>query len=329
MAEIITRRVPVGISACVYECPVRYNGKAFDALSVLGREKGDFSFTPVCPECMAGLGVPRSPIHLTGEGEAAIAGEAKVRDRSGTDVTADLVAGARACLAALDRAGAVAFIAREASPTCGLYKARVGKRRTEHAGGSGVFGAMLLARPDLFVIPDEGLVNALLWWDWRRRLHAWLWLRDRDLANARDLYDAWHVIKFVVQETNRPQADEIGRSIAALPKNPSPVRLERARSEMLSALRAPSTRARIRQAAWKTFAHHRKKGALEGVDLHGLDMARPEEPASMEEIARQLITLERVSFENDLLFATSPVIRRDRDRVRRQRELKAPPADPT
>ena len=58
MAEIISKRLKVGISACAFGCPVRYNGRALDALSLLGRERSDFSVTPVCPECLAGLGVP-------------------------------------------------------------------------------------------------------------------------------------------------------------------------------------------------------------------------------------------------------------------------------
>jgi len=175
MPELITRRVPLGISACVFRCPVRYNGKSFDALGTLGRERADFVFTPVCPECAAGLGVPRDPIHLTGTGQQVLLGEAKVKSRRGRVVTDEVIAGSRASMETLERAGVRALIFKEASPTCGVYKARVGKRRTETSEGSGVFGAMLLDT-GWFLIPDKALANPLLWWDWRRRLHAWLWL---------------------------------------------------------------------------------------------------------------------------------------------------------
>jgi uncharacterized protein YbbK (DUF523 family) len=315
MAEIITEKVPVGVSACVYDCPVRYNGRSFDAVSVLGREKTDFVFTPVCPECLAGLGVPRVPIHLTGTGQEVLAGEARVKDRRGRDVTDEIVAGSRDALDAFERAGVVAVIVKEASPTCGVFKARVGKRRTEQAGGSGVFGAMLLSA-GYFLIPDEGLVNALLWWDWRRRLHAWLWLRARAITRSSDLYDAWHVIKFIIQETDRPFADGMGRRLAALPKNPDVAELDALRSEMLDALRRPSTRPRIRQAAWKSYAHARKKGRLEGVDMHDLAVDSPQVQANLDRIVKEVTGLERISFENDLLFGTTPVLRRDARRVR-------------
>lgn len=315
MVELITQKVPVGISACVYSCPVRYNGKAFDALAMLGREKADFVFTPVCPECMAGLGVPRMPVHLTGSGQEVLAGLAHVRDRRGRDVAPELIAGSKACLETLERAGVRAVIVKEASPSCGVFKAKVGKRRSEQVEGSGVFGAMLVDK-GWFLIPDSALTNPLLWWDWRRRLHAWLWLADRDITRSKDLYDAWHVVKFVLQETGRPFADAIGRELAALPKNPSAEMLESIRARILDGLRIPSTRARIRQALWKTYMNAVKHGKLEGIALHDLNVDAPGVTANMMQIVDSLTKLERVSFENDMLFGTSPVLARDARRVR-------------
>jgi uncharacterized protein YbbK (DUF523 family) len=311
MPEAIIRSVvPVGVSACVYRCPVRYNGKAIDGLGVIGRENEMFAFTPVCPECMGGLGVPRVPMHLTGTGAEVLAGEAQVRNRMGRDVTAEVVAGARRCLEALDAARVRAVIVKDDSPSCGVYHTRVGARRRERGGTAGVFGAMLLER-DWFLIPDSGLANALTWWDWRRRLHAWLWLKDRPLTGAADLYESWHVVKFVLQETSRPFADAMGRSLAALPKHPAPEDLTLLRSQMLDALGRPSTRPRIRQAMWKTYTTAAKHGRLAGADLHGLGMKPPEEPERLDEIAVALQKMERVSWENDVLFGTSPVVWHD------------------
>lgn len=315
MPELITRKVPIGISACVFGCPVRYNAKSFDALRVLGRERADFTFTPVCPECEAGLGVPREPIHLTGPGQDVLSGEARVKTRRGREVTEQVIAGSAACIDTLERAGVRAMIVKEASPTCGVYKARVGKRRAESSEGSGVFGAMLLDTR-WFLIPDTGLANPLLWWDWRRRLHAWLWLSDREIVRARDLYDAWHVVKFIVQETDRPFADEMGRRLAALPHAPQQADLEALRDEMLDALRRPSTRARIAGWLLKTYRHHAKRGMLDGVDLHDLTLDSPAFRANVMSLAEEAIKLERISFENDLLFGTSPVVYREGRRVK-------------
>ena len=316
MPGILTDKIRLGISACVYRCPVRYNGRAFDALATLGRESQDYVFTPVCPECLAGLGVPREPIHLTGPGELVLTGEASVRNRHGRDVSEQLIAGARAAMDALERARVQAVIVKESSPSCGLAKAQVGRRRQAESG-AGVFGAMLL-ESGWFLVPDDALASPVKWWDWRRRMHAWLWLKERPLTSAAEMYEAWHVLKFVVQEIDRPLADAMGRQLAALPKHPPTERLEELRAEVLDALRRPSTLPRIRQAMWKTYVHAKKKGSLEGVDLHELHVDSPEVIANSSTIARELALMERVSFENDLLFATTPVLAREARRVRRR-----------
>ena len=132
-------------------------------------------------------------------------------------------------------------------------------------------------------------------------------------------------MKFVIQETNRPFADDMGRRLAALPKGVSAERLKPLRAEMLDALRKPSTKPRIRQALYKTWAQARKSGKLAGVDLHGVDVESPEERATVDEVARDLIALERISFENDLLFGTSPVLRRDGRRVAARERRALPP----
>jgi hypothetical protein len=92
---------------------------------------------------------------------------------------------------------------------------------------------------------------------------------------------------------------------------------------MLDALRKPTTRARVRAWAFKTYVHAKKKGKLAGVELHDLTVDSPEVRQNAAELARELTTLERISFENDLLFGTSPVIRRD------ARRLKARDSGPT
>jgi uncharacterized protein YbbK (DUF523 family) len=320
MPEILTDRPVIGVSACLYDCPVRYNGKRFDAVSRLGREKGDFRFMPVCPECMAGFGVPREPIHLTGPGEDVLAGAARVVNRRGRDVTADLVAGAQACADALERAGVRVVILKEESPSCGLLKTRVGDgRREERVKAAGVFGA-LLARTGRFLVPDAAFDSPLKWWDWRRRMHAWLWLSGRSVRTNGELADAWHVVKFIVQETQRTQAEAIGRAIAALPRRAAEEELLALRERMLEALRAPTTPQRALAALWKAYTYHRKRGTLEGVDLHELTVRSPEVRRNATALAQELLVLERVSFENDLLFAPSPVLYRERRRVRARDE---------
>ena len=319
MPELLSTKTPLGISACLYDCPVRYNGKRFDAVSALGRERADLAFTPVCPECMAGLGVPREPIHLTGSGEEVLQGTAKVLDRHGHDVSERVIAGAQACVDALERAGVRAVILKEESPSCGLFRARIGAHRQRQVLGAGVFGA-LLGRTGWFLIPSTAFDSALSWWDWRRRLHAWLWLSDQDASTNGKLSDAWHVVKFIAQETRRAEADRIGRDLAALPHKASRAQLDEIKGRMLDALRVPTTKERALGAMWKAYTFHRKRGTLDGVDLHDLDVRSPEVLRNVTTIASELTALERVSFDNDFLFGSSPVLYRERGRVRNRDE---------
>jgi uncharacterized protein YbbK (DUF523 family) len=318
MPEILTDTVRLGVSACIDRCPVRYDGRAFDRLEPIGRERADFTLTPVCPECMAGFGVPRVPIHLTGgDGHDVLDGGARVKDRRGHDRTDDLIEGAKACMDALDRAGVEAVILKEKSPSCGVLLTHIGGAgggSSAATNGAGVFGAMCVLS-GRFVIPDTVLDDPLAWWDWRRRLHAWLWIRRREISSSADLCAAWHRLEFIVQATDRPAADAIVRALAALPKRPSPGEVEHVRERIADALRRPMTPARARQALWKAYVDLKKKGRLDGADLSDLTADSPEVKRSVTRIAQETAALERISFDNELLVGTSPVLRRGRRRV--------------
>ena len=55
---VVSQKIAIGVSACCMGSPVRYNAKGWDMLAGMGRERNDFKWCPVCPECAAGLGVP-------------------------------------------------------------------------------------------------------------------------------------------------------------------------------------------------------------------------------------------------------------------------------
>jgi len=129
-------------------------------------------------------------------------------------------------------------------------------------------------------------------------------------------------VKFIVQETDRPFADEMGRALAALPKSPPLAELEVLRERMLDALRKPSNRSRIAGWMLKSYQYHVKRGAFDGVDLHDLKVDSPEFRANVMNLAEELTKLERISFENELLFATSPVVYREGRRVKARDEKK-------
>lgn len=291
----------IGISACCMACPVRYNGRGFDMLRHIGREKGDFTWVPVCPECLAGLGIMRDPVHIAGENGAAIwHGEASMRSRGGRDVTKQMIAGARAAQDCLERSGVRAFIYMDGSPSCGVYRTTLRKQGRGHPPG--VFGA-LLDQQGLFLIPALDLQSPLKWWDWRRRLLAFLWLAEVPIATRAELYDVWYRLKFICQELDEVWAREKGRELARLERGPDPAYVAAFRREVGDLLRKPATAKRLTASLMKNHAYYRKETGQK-LETIGADDAR----RNITTIARELTLLERAAAEAGRFIGSAPVL---------------------
>ncbi len=300
---IITDKIVIGISACCMGSPVRYNGKGWNLLQNIGREKNDFVWLPVCPECMSGMGVLRSPIHIQGEDGASVwKGEGRVRSRKGQDVTEDIKMGAMACLDALNRGNVVAYVYMDGSPSCGVYRTTLKNQR--RGKPPGVFGS-LLKDNGFFLIPANDLQSPLKWWDWRRRLLAFYWIKTVPMTTKKEVYEVWHHIKFICQELEEKWAREVGRQLAKLEDKDIEHFSERLRSEILMVLRQPSQPNKIVNRLWKHYAHYRKKSGKAIEDINSPDFKR-----NMTTIAKELILLERTSVEEGVLMGTTPVIYR-------------------
>lgn len=298
---LLDKKPVLGISACCMGCPVRYNGKGFDLLKNLGREKGDFTYCPVCPETLAGLGVMRDPIHLTGEnGAAVLHGEGKVVSRGGRDVTDLVLQGAQAAMQTLERAGARAFIYMDGSPTCGVYRTTL--KSQKRGKPPGIFGAML-DEAGFFLIPALDLQSPLRWWDWRRRLLAFQYLTDVPLKTRGDLYAVWHRLKFLTQELDEPFARALGHELAGIAKYPGDDYLAQFRREVGDRLRKPSNSARMTQSLWKNYVYYRRQSGKTVPEVQSPEVAR-----NITTIAKELVRMERAAAESGILFGTAPVI---------------------
>ena len=307
---VISDRVAIGVSACCMGSPVRYNAKGWDMLALMGREKNDFKWCPVCPECMAGLGVPREPIHLTGgDGSMVWRGETEVKNRSGQRVTDDVKFGALSCLETLKRAGVTAFVYMEGSPSCGVYRTTLKSTRRGHPPG--IFGSLLLDQ-GFFLIPAADLQSPLKWWDWRRRLLAFYWLKNLPISGKADLYDAWARLKFLFQELDQPWAALTGRKLAAMERKPDEEFIKGFKEEALDILRKPSTVRRITNSLWKNSSHYR---TAQGKTVEGINS--PEFQRNITTIAKELVTMERKALDDAVLFGTSPVMYREKRRMPR------------
>ncbi|NTW71445.1 MAG: DUF523 domain-containing protein [Eubacteriaceae bacterium] len=300
---ILNVKLVIGISACCMGAHVRYNSKGWDMLMNLGREKSEFVWCPVCPEVFSGMGVPRDPIHISGEsGKSVWQGEGKIKSRSGKELTENLKTGCQVSLDILKRTGAKAYIYMDGSPTCGVYRTTLKNKRTGKPPG--VFGA-LLHDEGYFLIPATDLQSPVKWWDWKRRLLAFLWLQDAVIINKRELYEVWYKYKFLCQELDEKWAREKGRELAALKNEVDRDYIENFRNEILELLRKPSTLNKIVNRLWKHYSHYRKVTGETIEGISGQDSFRNATTA-----ARELNKIERASEEKGIVFGTSPVILR-------------------
>lgn len=305
MPHTLNEKIKVGISACNFGAKVRWNRRGWDRVTPLEREKDSFAWTPVCPEVNSGLGVTRPPIRLVGgNGNEVWTGRATVKNRSGADVTEQMKRGLTASIEILRQAGVEAFVFMEGSPTCGVYRTTLKNKRLGKPPGA--FGSLLL-NEDYFLIPAEDLDSPLKWWDWRRRLHAFVWLRRQDLSSKRQLYDIWHLLKFMCQEVSRKDAEEIGRRLAAMPRRFSPEFAEEWRRDVLALLRRPSTFRRIHSIMLKHYAHYRKH-----LNPKAKDIAVPLSNAAKRVFVRELHEMEKRAVLEGFDFGGAPVIFRER-----------------
>ena len=110
-------RIRVGVSGCLLGEEVRYDGgHKLDryVTGVLGRWFEHVSF---CPEALAGLGVPRPPIRLTGDPAAVRVGDDSI------DMTQALQAAARRAVPEMGTLRGVIF--KRASPSRGMERVKV------------------------------------------------------------------------------------------------------------------------------------------------------------------------------------------------------------
>jgi uncharacterized protein YbgA (DUF1722 family)/uncharacterized protein YbbK (DUF523 family) len=150
------RPILVGVSTCLLGEKVRWDaGHKHDRYltGILGEY---FEFVPVCPELEVGMGVPREPVHLTGDPAAP----RMIGNRSGDDWTERMNRYSRRKLKELVPMGLSGYILKRASPSCGMERVPVkGKGGMKRKVGVGLFAAELMRRLPLLPVEEEGRLN--------------------------------------------------------------------------------------------------------------------------------------------------------------------------
>ena len=123
----------VVVSACLLGENCKYNGGNNYSESVMEFVKGR-EVIPVCPERLAGLGIPRTPIEIRGD---------RVISRDGKDVTAALREAVQKILAQLSAEDVECVVLKSRSPTCGVKQVYDGTFTGTLVDGMGVLARAL------------------------------------------------------------------------------------------------------------------------------------------------------------------------------------------
>jgi uncharacterized protein YbbK (DUF523 family) len=136
------------VSGCLNGRPIRFNSTSVDVESeIWDRWVSEGRLVSFCPEIAVGFPTPRPPAEsVGGDGSAVLAGEAKVLEDNGNDVTELFVRGAELAAARAVAQGCVAAVLTDGSPSCGttyVYDGSFGGGTTE---GMGVTAQLLQDR---------------------------------------------------------------------------------------------------------------------------------------------------------------------------------------
>ncbi|MBU0633528.1 MAG: DUF523 domain-containing protein [Candidatus Omnitrophica bacterium] len=143
------------VSACLAGENCRHDGKdCSNPLIKKLKEKG--KVVAVCPEVSAGLTVPRLPCEIVGEGagEGVLSGRAQVFNNIRGNLTAELLKGAHAALAAAKKNKVQLAVLKSKSAACGVGKVFDGTFGGKLINGDGILTA-LLKKEGIHVICEE------------------------------------------------------------------------------------------------------------------------------------------------------------------------------
>jgi len=143
--------VKILVSACILGQPVRYDGgHALVGDRLLARWREEGRIVSFCPECAAGLPVPRPPAEIS---------QGRVVDAKGVDWNDAFEKGARMALELCLDQGITVAVLKENSPSCGserIYDGSFSGRTVEGMGRT----AELLKRHGIRVFSEKQLQAA-------------------------------------------------------------------------------------------------------------------------------------------------------------------------
>lgn len=136
----------IAVSACLLGENCKYNGgnNKCEEIIKLGEK---YTLIPICPECFAGLKIPRLPSEIK---------NGRVYSKEGKDLTEEFNDGAEKALYVAQESGCQVAILKERSPSCGFGKIYDGTFSGNLVEGNGI-AAQLLYDNGITIIGESQL----------------------------------------------------------------------------------------------------------------------------------------------------------------------------
>ena len=142
------KEIKVLISACLLGDNVKYSGgNNLTPELVTLLEKYNVKIVKICPECFAGLPIPRVPSEIRGD---------KVFSKDGWDITEEFLSGAEKTYQIAKRKQVDFAILKERSPSCGSSFIYDGSFSGKVIEGQGLT-AKKLSRENIIIFSEENL----------------------------------------------------------------------------------------------------------------------------------------------------------------------------
>ncbi|WP_338958518.1 DUF523 domain-containing protein [Fusobacterium vincentii] len=142
------KEIKVLISACLLGDNVKYSGGnnlTLELVTLL--EKYNVKIVKICPECFAGLSIPRVPSEIRGD---------KVFSKDGRDITEEFLSGAEKTYQIAKRKQVDFAILKERSPSCGSSFIYDGSFSGKVIEGQGLT-AKKLSKENIIIFSEENL----------------------------------------------------------------------------------------------------------------------------------------------------------------------------
>lgn len=136
------------VSACLAGEKCRFDGRDKACNEVIKLVKEGKAIA-VCPEVLAGLGIPREPCEMK---------DGRIVSKDGRDLTDEFMAGAKEALEIADKARCTEAILKTKSPTCGSGLVPDGSFSGRLVDGDGIFTKLLKNR-GFKVMTEKDMIN--------------------------------------------------------------------------------------------------------------------------------------------------------------------------